>query len=67
MDFHAEALVYLSRLGYRIGESPITVNERAHGTSMYSLVSAFTYPASTALMTGLAIVHAALSRRARST
>jgi hypothetical protein len=29
IDFHAEAVVYLLRLGYRIGEYPITVSESA--------------------------------------
>lgn len=37
VDFHAEAIVYLMRLGYKIGESPITVSERKHGESMYSI------------------------------
>src|SRR5206468_2050004 len=39
IDFHAEALVYLMQLGYRIGEFPITVAERRHGTTMYSTLS----------------------------
>ena len=34
IDFHAEAIVYLLRLGYRVGEHPISVAERMHGQSM---------------------------------
>ena len=63
VDFHAEAIVYLQRLGYRIGEYPITVAERQQGSSMYSSLSAFTYPAKTLLMVLLGLLQAELTRR----
>jgi glycosyltransferase involved in cell wall biosynthesis len=63
VDFHAEALVYLSRLGFSVGEFPITVEARRHGTSMYSFFNALVYPMKTALMVALATVHAAIERR----
>lgn len=62
VDFHAEAIVYLSRLGYRVAEFPITVEERRAGVSMYSPLRAMVYPAKTALMVLLAVVHARYSR-----
>src|SRR5262245_37608632 len=39
VDFHAEAIVYLMRLGYRVGEYPVTAAPRRHGQSMYSALS----------------------------
>jgi glycosyltransferase involved in cell wall biosynthesis len=63
VDFHAEAIVYLQRLGYRIGEHPITVAERQHGNSMYSLLSASKYPAKTLLMILLGLLQAELTQR----
>jgi glycosyltransferase involved in cell wall biosynthesis len=65
VDFHAEAIVYLSRLGFSVGEFPITVEARRHGTSMYSFLSALVYPMKTALMVALATVHAAIERRGK--
>jgi len=44
VDFHAEAISYLIRSGYRVGESPISVGPREHGRSMYSALSAVKYP-----------------------
>lgn len=44
VDFHAEVLVYLIESGYRVGESPIVVEPRRHGESMYSALSAMKYP-----------------------
>jgi glycosyltransferase involved in cell wall biosynthesis len=61
VDFHAEALVYLSRLGFKVAEFPITVQERRAGVSMYSPLKAMVYPAKTALMVLLAVVHARYS------
>jgi hypothetical protein len=66
IDFHAEALVYLMRLGFRIGESPITVQERRHGPSMYSALSHVKYPLKTMLMLLLSVVHANLTRKRAS-
>jgi glycosyltransferase involved in cell wall biosynthesis len=50
IDFHAEAIVYLSWLGYTIGEYPVTVEERRYGTSMHSMLSLLRYPLSVILM-----------------
>lgn len=61
VDFHAEVLVYLSLLGYRIHEVPINVRERVTGTSMHSWLSAFTYPLQTLLILLLAVVQARLN------
>jgi len=66
LDFHAEALVYLMRLGYRIGEHPITVDERRHGTSMYSAINHIKYPLKTALMVVLGVVEASMTKRRAS-
>ena len=63
IDFHAEAIVYLLRLGYRVGEHPITAAERVQGQSMYSLLSHFTYPLKTSLILLLGVVEAGLTRR----
>jgi glycosyltransferase involved in cell wall biosynthesis len=63
VDFHAEALVYLLRLGFTVGEHPITVEERRHGQSMYSLLSWFKYPAKTMLMALAALWEAELTRK----
>lgn len=63
IDFHAEAIVYLLRLGYTIGEHPITVAERTQGTSMYSMLSHFTYPLKTVLILLLGVVEAGLTRK----
>ena len=63
VDFHSEAIVYLIRLGYRIGEYPITVSERTQGQSMYSILSHLKYPLKTSLMLLLGIVEAKLVRR----
>jgi len=66
IDYHAEAIVYLLRLGYRIAESPITVAERREGQSMYSFISHFTYPVKTSLLVVIGIVEAALTRHRQS-
>lgn len=62
VDFHAEAIVYLSRLGFKVAEFPITVAERRTGVSMYSPFKALVYPLKTALMVLLAVAHAGYSR-----
>jgi glycosyltransferase involved in cell wall biosynthesis len=66
IDFHAEALVYLMRLGFRIGEFPITVATRRHGQSMYSTLSHVKYPLKTMLMLVLGLVQANLHRKRAS-
>jgi len=66
IDFHAEALVYLMRLGFRIGEFPITVATRSHGQSMYSTLSHVKYPLKTMLMLVLGLVQANLTRKRTS-
>lgn len=63
VDFHAEAIVYLIRLGYRIGEYPINMAERHYGQSMYSVISHVKYPLKTFLMTILGFLDASLARR----
>ena len=63
VDFHAEAIVYLMRMGYRIGEYPIQVAERKHGQSMYSVLSHLAYPLKTSLMILLGVVEAGILRR----
>jgi glycosyltransferase involved in cell wall biosynthesis len=63
VDFHAEAIVYLLRLGYSIGEYPITISERSHGESMYSLLSYLKYPLKTSLLVILGVIQASLTRR----
>ena len=63
VDFHAEAIVYLIRLGYRVGEYPITVAERTHGQSMYSILSHLKYPLKTSLLILLGLAEATLRRR----
>jgi glycosyltransferase involved in cell wall biosynthesis len=64
VDFHAEAIVYLMRLGYRIGEHSITVGPREHGVSMYSPLSHIKYPLKTLLMVLLGLIEARISRAA---
>ncbi len=66
VDFHADAIIYLMRLGFSIGEFPITVDERRHGESMYSLLGALKYPLKTLLTALLGLSHAALIRRGGS-
>ena len=65
VDFHAEAIVYLMRLGYRLGEHPITVAPREHGVSMYSALSHVKYPLKTLLLVLLGLLEASISRGAR--
>jgi glycosyltransferase involved in cell wall biosynthesis len=66
VDFHAEALVYLLRLDYKVGEHPVTMRERAHGQSMHSLLSSFEYPAKTLLLVALGLMQAEIERRRKS-
>ena len=63
VDFHAEALVYLIRLGYKVGEYPITAAERTHGQSMYSFLSHLKYPLKTSVLVLLGLIEANLRRR----
>lgn len=63
VDFHAEALVYLLRLGYRVGEHPVVMRERRHGRSMYDALSSFKYPSKTLLMVVLGLMQAEIERR----
>jgi len=66
IDFHAEAIVYLLRLGYSIGEYNVTVAARTHGQSMYSMLSHIAYPLKTALILLLGVLEAELTRRKQS-
>jgi glycosyltransferase involved in cell wall biosynthesis len=63
IDFHAEAIVYLLRLGFSIGEYPITVATRTHGQSMYSMLSHVAYPLKTMLILLLGLFEAEVIRR----
>ena len=63
VDFHAEVIVYLMRLGFRLGEYPITISERSHGESMYSFLSHIVYPLKTLILVLVAIVDAQLQGR----
>ena len=63
VDFHAEAIVYLIRLGYRVGEYPIIAAERTHGQSMYSFLSHLKYPLKTSLLVLLGLIEANIRRR----
>jgi len=63
VDFHAEAIVFLTRLGFRIGEYPITVEPRRHGQSMYNNLSHLIYPLQTLLMVLLGAVQGELTRQ----
>ncbi len=63
VDYHAEAIVYLIRLGFQVGEFPIAAAERTAGRSMYSFGSLFRYPLNTGLMTAMAVVEAGLMQR----
>jgi glycosyltransferase involved in cell wall biosynthesis len=63
VDFHAEALVYLLRLGYHVGEHPVVMRERTHGDSMYGVLSSFKYPSKTLLMVALGLMQAEIERR----
>jgi glycosyltransferase involved in cell wall biosynthesis len=65
MDFHAETIVRLSMLGYRIREVPIVVRARAFGRSMHSMASVFQYPLKTAILTVVAALDVMLARRAK--
>ena len=63
VDFHAEIIIYLMRLGYSIGEHPITVAERTTGKSMHTLFNHVKYPLKTMLSVLIAIFDAELKRR----
>ena len=62
VDFHAEALVYVTRLGYGVREVPIIVGNRAQGSSMYSPLSFVTYPLQTILLMLVAVWEASQHR-----
>lgn len=63
IDLHAEAIVYLLRLGYQVGEYPISIKDRTRGNSMYSFPSYFTYPVKTAFHMLLGLFQAELIKR----
>ena len=63
LDFHAETILYLMRLGYRVSEYPVTFRERTEGNSMYSLGAQLSYPPKTRLLAALSLVQAAIQRR----
>jgi glycosyltransferase involved in cell wall biosynthesis len=55
VDFHAEAIVLLLRMGYKVGEESVVTNERRAGLSMYGALSGLKYPLKTSLLVVLAI------------
>jgi hypothetical protein len=63
VDLHAEAIAYLLALGYRVGEHPITVDQRRHGQSMYTTLRAVTYALKVPLLMILGIIDARLVLR----
>jgi hypothetical protein len=65
MDFHTEALVRLSILGFTVAEVAVSMQQREHGQSMHSLNSLVEYPIKTLLLTLVAAVDAHLQRRVR--
>lgn len=60
VDFHAEAIAYLTFAGCTVGEYPVTVDERHHGTSMYSALAAVKYPVKSVILIVLAMLDARL-------
>ncbi|PYR93734.1 MAG: glycosyl transferase family 2 [Acidobacteria bacterium] len=60
VDFHAEAIAYLTLAGCTVGEYPVTVDERRHGTSMYSALAAVKYPVKNLILIVLAVLDARL-------
>ena len=65
VDFHAEVLVYLIKSGYRVGESPIVVEPRRHGESMYSPLSAMKYPLKVSFLILIGALEGRLARGKR--
>lgn len=63
VDFHAETIVYLMRLGHRVGEFPVTMAERTHGHSMHTAINYLKYPLKTFLLVLLGLIEASLTRR----
>lgn len=66
VDFHAEAIVYLIQSGYSVGEFPIAVEPRQHGQSMYSPMSALTYPFKVLFLIAVSALDARRANRAQS-
>ncbi|MHC4476804.1 MAG: glycosyltransferase family 2 protein [Planctomycetota bacterium] len=65
MDFHIEAIVRLSLLGFKIEEVSIDIEERTFGRSMYSFASFLHYPLKTIVLTIVAAMDVFLGRRTR--
>ena len=51
LDFHVEALVKWSLLGFSVEELPVVVRPREHGSSMHGWSNALGYPLKTLLLT----------------
>lgn len=56
VDMHAEALIFLGKLGHRIVEHPVEMNERTAGVSMYTWASALWYPLQTLLLIAVTLI-----------
>jgi len=65
VDFHAEAIVYLLRSGYSVGEFPIAVDSRRHGQSMYGTLAPLTYPLKVLFLIVVSAVDARHGSKAR--
>jgi glycosyltransferase involved in cell wall biosynthesis len=63
VDFHAEAILYLIEDRRRVGESPITVEPRRHGESMYDAFSAIKYPMKVVFLLIVGVIDARVFRR----
>ena len=63
VDFHAEALVYLIKAGYAVGECPITAHRRRTGRSMYTPLSSIKYPLKVSFLIVLSAIEAAMMKR----
>jgi glycosyltransferase involved in cell wall biosynthesis len=62
VDFHAEAIVYLIESRLRVGECSIEVGRRTHGMSMYTALSALTYPVKVSFLILLSVIEAKVLR-----
>ena len=55
VDFHAESIVHLKTLGFRIEEVGVAMAVRRSGRSMHGWTAPFVYPAKTVLMVALGL------------
>ena len=65
VDFHAEAIAHLLGAGCKVEEYPVVVDERRHGSSMYSALAALKYPVKNLILILLAALDTRLLPPAR--